>query len=143
MFVFTTATWWDTHANFRKVATAYGAVSPGAPFSQFCSDDTESIQPVVLTAFYLLLKMFTRQGFVRLSNDEADFQRAIETLKEPKIAHASRRPNVTQSNELLETGQTNVERQDRMSAPPPPPQDDVDRRSLVQNSHIPKPGTEQ
>ena len=27
VFVFTTATWWDTHVNFRKVAIAYGAVS--------------------------------------------------------------------------------------------------------------------
>ncbi|KAL9072164.1 MAG: hypothetical protein Q9161_003785 [Pseudevernia consocians] len=71
VLVFTTATWWSTPPTFRKIAVAYGA-------------------PVVLTAFFVVLKAVTRRGYVKLDNDVATLQRAIESLKQPKREQQTR-----------------------------------------------------
>ncbi|KAK3175307.1 hypothetical protein OEA41_002554 [Lepraria neglecta] len=62
VFVFTTATWWNTPADFKKVAVAYGA-------------------PVVLTVFFLILKVITRRPPVRLDNDFSVLASTLEHLK--------------------------------------------------------------
>lgn len=65
VFVFTSATWWDTPRDFRKVATAYGA-------------------PIVMSILFLISKAISRRPYVKLSTRRADLQRAIETLRAPK-----------------------------------------------------------
>ena len=44
----------------------------------------EKRQPVVLTVLFVLLKIRTRRGYVKLDNDVAVLQKAIERLKQPK-----------------------------------------------------------
>lgn len=80
VFVFTTATWWSTPPTFKKIAVAYGA-------------------PVVLTAFFVVLKAFSRRGYVKLDNDEATLQRAIEYLKQPKRERQTRERHKPSDNE--------------------------------------------
>lgn len=51
-------------------------------------------QPVILTTLFVVLKAFTRRGYVKLDNDVAALQRAIEYLKQPKRERQTRKvPN--------------------------------------------------
>ncbi len=45
---------------------------------------------MVLTTFFVILKLFTRRGYVKLDDDEAALQRAIEYLKQPKREQRTR-----------------------------------------------------
>ena len=45
---------------------------------------TDELQPIIMLALFLILKAFSRRGFVELSSDLAKFQTAIENLKSPK-----------------------------------------------------------
>ena len=38
----------------------------------------------MLTVLFVVLKVFSRRGYVKLDNDVAELQRAIEWLKQPK-----------------------------------------------------------
>ncbi len=53
---------------------------------------------MVLTTFFVILKLFTRRGYVKLDDDLAALQTAIEYLKQPKreqrIREEERRSNV-------------------------------------------------
>lgn len=81
VFVFTSATWWDTPRDFRKVATAYGAVR------YLRSDHWSKLtcsKPIVMSILFLISKAISRRPYVKLSTRRADLQRAIETLRAPK-----------------------------------------------------------
>ena len=55
-------------------------------------------QPVILTTLFVVLKVCTRRGYVKLDNDVVALQRAIEYLKQAKreqqTRKVSRRPDV-------------------------------------------------
>lgn len=51
-------------------------------------------KPVILTTLFVVLKAFTRRGYVKLDNDVAALARAIEHLKQPKRERQTRKvPN--------------------------------------------------
>lgn len=51
----------------------------------------DSRQPVILTTLFVILKAFTRRGYVKLDNDVVALQRAIEYLKQPKRERQTRK----------------------------------------------------
>ena len=55
----------------------------------------------MLTAFFIVLKAFTRRGYVKLDNDVATLQRAIEYLKQPKREQQTRERQKRSNIELL------------------------------------------
>ena len=87
VLVFTTATWWSTPADFSKVAVAYGAVSisPAADVMGELLISVTKSQPIVLTAFFLVLKLIHWRRPVHLDNDFAKLAATIEHLKYIKI----------------------------------------------------------
>lgn len=50
-----------------------------------------------------MLKAFSRRGYVKLDNDEATLQRAIEYLKQPKRERQTRERHKPSDNELSES----------------------------------------
>ncbi|KAL9044577.1 MAG: hypothetical protein Q9214_002298 [Letrouitia sp. 1 TL-2023] len=83
LFVFTTATWWDTSATFRKVAIASGA-------------------QIVMAVLFVISKAFSQKRPVKLSRRRADLQRAIEALRAPKMERKQRRAQAQSNAERLE-----------------------------------------
>lgn len=56
----------------------------------------------MLTTFFAVLKLCTRRGYVKLDNDVAALQRAIEYLKQPKRERQSREERKRSDVELTE-----------------------------------------
>ena len=71
VLVFTTATWWSTPVDFNKVVTAFSAVrnSPAVGVLRKLLTSETKTQPVILTAFFLVLKLVTWRSPVCLDND--------------------------------------------------------------------------
>ena len=86
VFIFTTATWWSTPVDFSKVAIAYGVVRnrpTAGVMRKLLTSDTKT-QPIILTSFFLVLKVITCRRPVRLDNGFAVLVATIEHLKSLK-----------------------------------------------------------
>lgn len=64
IFVFSSATWWNGTPTFQKVATAYAGVSSRGRGS--IAHLLTYLQPVILTVFYIILKIRNRRLWVEL-----------------------------------------------------------------------------